>query len=273
MLREWRPTGRMRGPLGIALLFFSPATAACIAYGQFGILCAWAMVIASRSAMRSVSFLPRVLVLAAIKPHLGYIYWLGFLGQALRTRKFGICGSTGAIGVLSTVLVEALSPGAIASSWHGAGGALMWVGASPVAYLRVLVRTSEDPAPLWPVVVGAILALVYAVWYLKREGRSFDRQVDLPLFTTLSLCSTPYLWVLDFPVLLIAELAVLVRFSSSPSSDRRLGSAAGLVMLARLGLSLQMILGVSDHQTWWYPGPILLATLLAGPSRELRTGS
>lgn len=264
MLREWRPTIRVRGPIAVGLLVFSPATAACLAYGQFGILCAWAMVMASRSALRSTSLLPGVLSLAAIKPHLGFIYWLGFLGDTVRSRKVGVCVGAGGIMVLSTALVEVLTPGAISSWLNGAGGALTWMGASPITYLRLLAQTSQRPVPLWPVVVGPLLALVYAIWHLKSAGRPFHRRLDLPLFAALSLCSTPYLWSLDFSVLLITELAVLVRFGSSSSSDRRLRVAAGIVMIARVVLASQMLLGVSDYRTGWYPAAILLAAVLAG---------
>lgn len=268
MLRDGCPTGRNRGPLAVALLLFSPATAACVAYGQFGILCAWAMVVASQSTLRAVSFLPVVLALAAIKPHLGYIYWLSFVGDAVRARKIGVCVSTVFIALVSTVLVEAFTPGAVASWLQGAGGALTWMGASPITYLRLLAQTPEQPASLWPVLVGPLLAIGYAAWHLKSAGRQFDRQLDLPLFAALSLCTTPYLWSLDFPVLLIAELAVLARFGFSSLSDRRLRIAAGIVMIARVVLAAQMVVGVSDYRTGWYPAAILLGLIVAGSPRQ-----
>ena len=273
LLGEWRPVGRMRGPLGIALALFSPSTASCIAYGQFGILCAWAMVVASRSAMRATSFLPGVLTLAAIKPHLGYLYWLGFIVDVLRTRKIGVCSSAVGLAALLTALVEWRSPGALASWIQGAGGALTWVGASPVAFLRVLFHTSSNPAPFWPIVAGPMIAFTYSFWCVRRERRVFDRQRDLPLFAALSVCSTPYLWSLDFPVLLVAELAVLAHLGSSDISTRRHGIAAAIVMGARVVLAIQIILGASDYRTAWYPAAILLAVLLAQSSHEAEGAS
>ncbi len=271
MLRDWHPHGRLGGPLGTALILFSPAAAACVAYGQFGILCAWGMVMASRSVQRAASVLPIVLVLAALKPHLGYLYWLGFVGNALRTRKVGMCVATVVIALLSTVVVESLTPGAVTAWVQRSGGALTWMGASPITYLRLAFQMPDAPPPLWPVLVGPLVALGYAVWHLKREGRSFDRERDLPLFSALSLCSTPYLWCLDFPVLLIAELSVLSRCSSFVSSQRSVVIAAGVVVVARIVLTAQMLVGVSDYRTGWYPVAILMSLLVCGSPRQSRT--
>jgi len=229
------------------------------------------MFVASRVALRPASTLPGLLTLAALKPHLGCIYWLGFFADLIRRRAWGICVATGGFMLLLTALVETLTPGAIVAWWNGAGGALTWMGASPVTYVRMVFRMPNSSPPLWPVLFGAMFAIGLAIWHLVRQGRWFDREKDLALFTTLSLCATPYLWCLDFSVLLLAELSVLAPGGADATSHIRPRLAAGIVMMARIAIALQMVLGVVDYRTGWYPLAILLALILAGSSAESRT--
>jgi hypothetical protein len=259
---------RMRNPLGYTLLLFSPATAACLAYGQFGILCTWIIVVASRTALRRAPTLPIVLALAALKPHLGFIYWLGLFADIIRTRRIGTCFATGGIVIILTALVEVLTPGAVASWLNGTGSALTWTAASPITFIRMAFRMPNSPLPVWPVLLGFVLAIGYAVWHLAHRGRWFNQEKDLALFTALSLCSIPYLWCLDFPVLLIAELLVFADCGSTLTLHWRQKLGASVLMLARFALTMQMVFDMSDYRTGWYPLAILLALLIVDPTRE-----
>jgi hypothetical protein len=165
------------------------------------------------------------------------------------------------LALILTFIIEANSPGSIIAWRTGIHSARTWLGATPVSYLRLLVQKPGAPVPSWPLIVGPIAASTYAIWYLLRRGRSFDKLRDLPLFSTLSVCSSPYLWCLDFPILLIAEISILIRLSSAPHT-RSLIASSSIIVVARLALITQILSGVADYRTGWYPAAILLALVI-----------
>jgi hypothetical protein len=112
-------------------------------------------------------------------------------------------------------------------------------------------------------------AMIFTARRLSK--RKLDLAEELPWLTAISICTTPYVWSFDFCVLLPAEVLALSSLLAAEDQRgfRRLLSPA-LIMLARLGLLVQLMAQIGDWRTWWYP-PIVTLALFHHLSRARST--
>ena len=263
-ITTWTLKGRVHTrslrPTIVLALATSPGVLACLLFGQFGIVCLWGMSRVARSYERGTRFLSLFLIIGSLKPHIGWLYWLVVGKLLVQGRRFRVLAYTLSLALVSVLFVTLWAPGSYESWRKVYGSALMWMGASVATPVRILVARASDPAPVWPVIVIMTLAFIFTAYRLSKRSNKLDLATELPWLTALSICSTPYVWSLDFCVLVPAEVIVL---STLLAADDRRGFrrllSPTLIILARLGLLAQLMAHIGDWHTWWYPPIVTLA--------------
>jgi hypothetical protein len=218
------------------------------------------MSMVARSYERGARFLSLALIIGSLKPHIGWLYWLVVGKLLVRDRKFRVLAYTLSLALMSVLFMTLWAPGSYESWRQVYGNALLWMGASVTTPIRILVASASDAAPVWPVIVIMTLAFIFAAHRLGKQTHKMDLAQELPWLTALSICSTPYVWSLDFCVLLPAEVIVLSSLLTANElrGYRRLIPPA-IIILARIGLLVQLIAQIGDWRTWWYPPTVTLA--------------
>jgi hypothetical protein len=256
-------------PTLVLALAASPGAFVCLLYGQFGIACLWGMSMVARSYERGSRFVSLALIIGSLKPHIGWLYWLAAGKLLAQGRRFRVLAYTLSLVLLSVLFITFWAPGSYESWRQVYGSALLWMGASVTTAVRILVASAGDPAPVWPVIVIMTFAMIFTARRLSK--RKLDLAEELPWLTAISICTTPYVWSFDFCVLLPAEVLALSSLLAAEDQRgfRRLLSPA-LIMLARLGLLVQLMAQIGDWRTWWYP-PIVTLALFHHLSRARST--
>lgn len=263
-ITTWALKSRARAlslrPTTVLALTASPGVLACLLYGQFGIVCLWGMSMVARLYERDARFLSLALIVGSLKPHIGWLYWLVVGKLLVRDRRFRVLAYTLSLALMSVLFMTVWAPGSYESWRQVYGNALLWMGASVTTPIRILVASASDAAPVWPVVVIMTLAFIFAAHRLGKQTHKMDLAQELPWLTALSICSTPYVWSLDFCVLLPAEVSVLSSLltANDQRGFRRLLPPA-IIILARIGLLVQLMAQIGDWRTWWYPPIVTLA--------------
>ncbi len=258
-IRSYSSIELSRPVIALALVA-SPGVLLCLTFGQFGIACLWGMVLAAEFYRRGSRLLPLALIVGSLKPHIGWLYWILVARLLIQHRKFGVIIQTALIAATSATFVFLWVPGSYDSWTRVYGSGLSWMGASVATPIRVFASNAGDSAPIWPVVVIMFLAVTFSTYRLWRPASRIDLRAELPWLLALSICTSPYVWSLDFCVLLPAEIVALssIRPTSEVHHATRL-IAPLLVIIARIGLVVQILVQGGGWRTWWYPPIVLLA--------------
>lgn len=164
------------------------------------------------------------LVLASIKPQLGYLIWIALLLDCLRTANWKVLLSlVVGIGCLSVVALlmrpavfadyRVLSQSGYLKIWPSALGGLM----------RVPFGASAKSFPLQFVPPAAGVSWFLFYWYRHRASWRWSER--MPMLVTVSLLTTGYGWMFDQVLLLIPVISVVSRLVSTegkipPSATR-----------------------------------------------------
>lgn len=257
-------SNRFPRPSILLTLAASPGVLMCLLFGQFGIVCLWGMVMVARLYERQGLALSIALVIGSLKPHIGWAYWL-FTGSLLvMQRRFRVLAISGALALLSVVFVSFWAPGSFESWQRVYGSALSWMGASVITPLRLLTARPGADAPAWPALIVMLLGVLLVGSRLHKGRESINLPRELPWLTTLAICTTPYVWSLDFCVLLPAELVVLSDITARQIRRSPLQTllAPILIIVGRIALFSQLIFVGGDWRTWWYPPLVALALFI-----------
>lgn len=175
------------------------------------------------------------LVLASIKPQLGYLIWIALLLNCLRPAEWKVLLSLGSgIGLFSLIALHmrpsafadylSLSQSGYLKAWPSALGGLM----------RIPFGTSEGSFPLQfvPPVAGAIWLLFY--WYRHRARWCWSER--MPMLITVSLLTTAYGWMFDQVLLLIPIVFLVSTLVSAkgkiPPTAKRLYTLTNVLTIA-----------------------------------------
>lgn len=213
-----------------------------------------------------------VAALAAVKPHLVYLFWLALLLQCLYRRQWGVFLGGIAAGVVATAIPLLCNPQVLTQYREALSyepePAPEAPGKVPTAEFRrlndwqsptpgTLLRLVFGPEKFWlqfvPTIAGILWFLPY--WYWNKDSWVWSER--LPLVLLVSVLTAAYgSWPYDLVVLVIPLLQVL---EGLLASGRRawLAGALGLILVVD-GVCLMMS---TCEQFFWLAPTLFLAYL------------
>jgi hypothetical protein len=197
------------------------------------------------------------LILAAIKPQLLYLLWIGVLLWAIDRRKWTTLLGMLVAAVIGTAIPLAFNPGLLGQYVY------TMTHLTPVdmatgtigSLLRVTFGIDKYWLGVIPSVIGTIWLLYH--WYVKRK--EWDWTEEMPILLLVCIATTAYGWVYDAVVLLVPILQVAVWLCA-----RKRPSLAGvLLIILYLGIDVLCLLPRNIFWHFWLGPALLICYLVA----------
>jgi len=175
------------------------------------------------------------LILATMKPQLGYLIWLALLFDCLRPAKWktllALGASIGSLSLIATLMRPTVFKDYFAFSQTGY--AKMWPSALG-GILRQPFGASVQSFPLQflPPVVG----MLWFLFYWRKHKANWSWQERMPTLIIVSVSTTAWAWMYDQVLLLIPVIAIVCCLVATqgtiPRAAVRLYSLLNLVTIA-----------------------------------------
>ena len=168
------------------------------------------------------------LLLMAIKPHLFLVFWVLLLVDCLYRRRFLIL--VGGVSALAagTAFAMLLDP----QVWHQYFSMLRASALDgeffPTA--SMLFRLLISPTATWLLFVPSALALVWGLWYYRRNRNTWDWRVHGMLLMLVTVLASPYAWFSD-EIVLLPSLALAFTFCQKRKYSIEILSAFNAIAL------------------------------------------
>lgn len=226
------------------------------------------------------------LAILSIKPHLTFLLAVAVFCWALYTRCFRLMIWWGALLLLLVVAAEVRLPGSI-NFWINAFSAgddgthvavSQWRVATGTGGLVMMLELLLGSKPVWLMrAVPLFSSTMLAFWLLlRRPAIRWDSA--LPILVMLSVVLSPFGWVFDHSVMLVAPL-----FIAAWGLDSRVKLKQSLLILTLvIGLSgVTLLLRITclnqHHHFFWFPLALLAVWFAArrvlGPARKVASPS
>ena len=245
---SWRlyDGGNSVGPLKwlVAILFAPTLTVLII--GQAGPLILAALISFLLLERERHDFLAGMLVMpAAIKPQLLYLFWIGLLVWACKYRRWAVPAGLGVALIISSALALAFDP-AIFSQYFSLLRDPMLLD-QPYPVLGGVLRLLFGVEKRWLQFVPAAFGLAWFVQYWRTCHRDWGWREHLPLLLLVSLVTTPYGWFFDQVVLLPVVMQCTIWVV------RRRGAVAAWAAVAFVATNLIALAFIAvGLTTFWY---------------------
>jgi hypothetical protein len=204
------------------------------------------------------------LMLVTLKPHIPYLILILLAFFVLRERKFKVLVSfflclAALISFHYIAYPQGLHDWMASLDQSKTHPKLIrlgdWQVASLVGWLRLSIAyVFSTSAPIWPMaVVPGVAIIVTALFSLKRRSSMHWEKV-LPPLCCISLLTSPYGWLFDHSLLIIAQVILVVKVAELGNDLREV--IIGLIpLLALQGLivSLRLLGANQHHYFFWVP--------------------
>jgi hypothetical protein len=197
-------------------------------------------------------------MLAAVKPHLIYLFWAALLLWILERRRWSVLIGAAFAGLLATAIPLLLNPDVIAQYRQAIHDEppTVWVTSTVGALLRLWFGAEHA----WLQFVPTMAGLAWFLPYWVKHRRTWDWAEQMPLLLAVSFATASFGWLGDQVVLLL----VVIRGACWVLGSRR--PVLGVVAISTyLGLNaLAMLIGyLPVHQLYYvWTAPAALAGYL-----------
>lgn len=186
-----------------------------------------------------------VLLLAAFKPQLAFLFWITLALWCVYRQKWKQMAGV-IVGIASAMLIVLCFDGRVAGEyWSMLRGESLATQFIPT--FGGLLRQRFGYA--WLQVLPAIAGVVWTVVHYVRHRHSWSWKEQLPILLLASMLLTPYAWLVDEPVILLP----LVGASAALATTRRGTKLLVLFAIVNAGIVIALALGVrvvSPYYTW-----------------------
>ncbi len=183
------------------------------------------------------------LFLAALKPHLVFLFWVALLLWSVRRRNFRVLGTLAAVTVAASVAVTLFDHRIFNEYWNFLrSGAFTELTPTPGGLLRSSLHSGYALQSL-----PAVLAAGWFFWHWRRSGAAWEWRREMPLLSAISLLTVPYAFFFDQVIL----LPCVFQGAAWAGASRRL--AWGGVALLYLATNTAVLALILFHRTaFWY---------------------
>lgn len=228
--------------------------------GQIGIMLFFCVAGFIWSAQRGKDFLAGLfLVPLSIKVHIVFLFLFAAALWIVRYRRFAVFwgGAAGFLLLLGATL--SIAPGAL-EMWLGGFSSppFYWKTASLSGALRSLLFALTGDAPIWPIAVLPLAALLGVSWWLLVKRPALDWTRHAAPLIALSLMFSPYGWLFDQTLLLTAQVIL-----SAQAFEKRTAPAVRREILLLLAVVQMFVVAAlasglaMHHHFFWHPLAIL----------------
>lgn len=149
------------------------------------------------------------LLLMALKPHLFLVFWVVLFAECIQKRKFLI-----PIGFLSAVALASIFPLCFDLQvwWHyieTVHSASLKQAVFPT--LSMVFRQIIDPGAVWLLFVPSIAAVLWGLWYYRRNRKDWDWKAHGMLLMLVTVLASPYGFFTD-QIVLLPSIAFALTF-------------------------------------------------------------
>ena len=206
--------------------------------------------------------------LAAVKPHLVYLFWVALIIWALHGRRWAVLGGAAAVGLFSTAIAWLFDPLVLQQYWHALGHHHPPLDAfTPTFGTFLRIGTGLDTT--WLQLVPTMIGILWCLFHWLRCRRTWKWSDELPLLLLVSCLTTFYgAWVLDLVVLLVPVLQSAVWVARIQRRAITISCVLAHLMINAIAM-LMRVAGFAEHQFIWFT-PVLFCGYLALRWRERR---
>ncbi len=232
----------------IAFLFYPSLY--LLRIGQMSLLVLLGLVVFLRYQREQRDWLAGMaLFLAALKPHLAYLFWIALALWVRRSKRWRLLASIAATFLVTTTIPLVVNPDLLAQSsevWGNAQSPFFHYDTPTLGtILRKLLPANERWLQLAPMALGSVGLLIH--WRKARHAWNWEQQVAVLL--PVSSWTTLYCWTSDMVLLLPVVFQASVTASSLPTAQKCtwFGFLAGLNAFC----FLINVLGARDFAYCW----------------------
>ena len=237
----------------------------CLYLGQVSLLMAFELAGTIWALERKRDILAGIFLLPlTIKPHLVYLVVIALAWWIIRTRRYlvaisfalwfiGLLCLTAHLGQASALwfwFEKLVNP----TSEQKFISVMSWKVATLVGWTREVIAAALGTHVRWPVVVIPSASAISLLLYLIRKQKSMDWLEHLPPILCISLFTSPYGWVFDQSMLLIAAVALISHaFAITENRLQRLSVFSLLLGLQVLTVGMLYFGFDMHHHFFWFP--------------------
>ncbi len=215
----WRIYGTSPGPRWAALLLtfcFAP-TVACLSAGQISPIVLLGLTLFLYLHARHEFWAGFSLSIAAFKPQVAFLFWVVLLLWAVQCRKWRLIAGT-ILGIaFATAIALFLDPRVL--THYRSMMLAESIGTQFIPTFGGFLRQLFGPP--WLQIAPAIAGLCWSFGYYYQHRQRWNWKQSLPVLVLLSLLTTPYAWLGD-------EVVILIALIGAAAAIRRPGRAVEL---------------------------------------------
>lgn len=208
------------------------------------------------------------LALAAMKPHVVYLFWPILLARTIMTCRWRlVVGCVGAVTIL-TAVASAYRLSLAVDFITTIGSDPPRQGASTLGTVLRLASHGLVGGDFYGLVfVAPVVGLVWAGMRVARRASKWSWSAEMPLVILVSLALAPFAWVYD-EIIAVVPLVQIVAVASGGGGVPGRPLVAGFVVVD-LAMFAMNVARVDPFWYVWVPFALLGLYVLARPSREL----
>jgi hypothetical protein len=193
-----------------------------------------------------------VLALAAVKPHLAYLFWLALGLWLLQERRWKVLGGAALALVVGSAIPMLFNPHLIeqASAIWGQAQTPLFEYDTPT--LGTILRKLFGWEKHWLQFLPMVLCSAGLFWHWRRRRHAWNWSQEAPLLLAVSVWTCLYSWVSDLILMLPAVMQLSVLMLNSPQPQRWRGAFL-FVGLNVLCLVLNLRGGTDFAFAWLVP--------------------
>lgn len=195
-------SGRQRATPLLLSFFFAP-TLACLSVGQTAPIVLFGLTLFLYLDSQHEFWAGFALIAAAVKPHLAFLFWLILALWSLQHRKWKRIA--GAISSIALAMAVAVMLDSQVMRQYRTMLTAESLDTQFIPTLGGILRQFLGPA--WLQVFPATLGIAGSLVYYFRRRQTWSWKQSLPGLLLVSMLATPYAWLIDEVVLLIALIA------------------------------------------------------------------
>ena len=211
-----------------------------------------------------------VLFLAAVKPHLAYLFWIALILWIAQQRHWKILTGLLLMLVLATVIPMVLNPNLVVQA------SVVWKHAQTPVFeydtptLGTLVKKLFGAGERWARFVPMSFAIAWSLWHCRNQRWHWDWKREAPLLLAVSVWTCFYSWVNDLILLLPALIQSAILLLRQPQRLKLIGVACFCAVNL---LCLAMNVSAAPDLAYVWLGPVMVvghSLLRKYPAEEVR---
>jgi Glycosyltransferase family 87 len=207
------------------------------------------------------------LFLAAIKPHLAYLFWIALILWIVQQRHWRILTGLALMLLLATVIPMTLNANLIVQA------SAVWQHAQTPVFeyntptLGTMLRKLFDSERRWANFVPMSLAIAWLLWHWRNQHRQWNWGREAPMLLAVSVWTCFYSWVNDLILLLPVLIQSAIVLHRQPQRLRLIGAAC-FCTLNLLCLAMNLLAAPDLAYVWLGPVMVIGHSLLKAKPAE-----